>query len=58
MPRKVLLGRILAPLALAGALVAAAIAVRLGDAWNIGIGVLGVFGTAMSNVVVWRARGE
>ncbi len=51
-----ILGRILAACSLVCALVAAVTAVWSGDAWNIGIGIFGLFSSATCNVVVRRAR--
>ncbi|WP_125522537.1 hypothetical protein [Streptomyces sp. WAC 06783] len=51
-----ILGRILAACSLVCALAAAVTAVWFGDAWHIGIGILGLFSSATCNVVVWRAR--
>ncbi len=51
-----LLGRILAAIAVIGALAMTAIGVWRGDTWGIGIGVLTVLGTASSAIVIWRAR--
>lgn len=51
-----LLGRILATIAVIGALAMTAIGVWRGDTWGTGIGVLTLAGTATSAVVVWRAR--
>lgn len=51
-----LIGRILATLALLCALVVIVLGVWLGDVWSIAVGILGVFSASISTVIVWRAR--
>lgn len=50
------IGRILAAIALACALVVTALGVWLGDAWGISIGILAILGATFTTTLVWRTR--